>query len=125
MVSNEKEERKPRRGHGIVCTLLSVKIKPGAASHVWHKFYGNTVWTVNAKNIEWLTVEFSDDLDEISGIKHKLDQLQQNSTTTEKSNHEEIISLGKLLNFRRQQQQFKIPPEQQKVMVSAKPTQLC
>ena len=46
-----KKWKKPQ-GNGTVCTLVSVKIKQGAASHIWHEFYGRKVWMVNIKDVE-------------------------------------------------------------------------
>ena len=92
-------EKKPLRGNGTVCTLAYVKIKSGAASQVWHEFYGNMVWTVNSKDVEWLAVELSDDSEEISGIKSELDQLKQNSNINELSKNEWVMTLEKLIEF--------------------------
>jgi hypothetical protein len=47
---------------------MSVKIKNGAQSHIWHGIYGKKVLTVNVKDLEWLTVELADDSEEISDI---------------------------------------------------------
>ena len=69
----QKMEEKPPQGNGTVCTLISVKIKQDAASHIWHEFYGKKVWMVNINGDEWLTVELADDLDEIVNIKQELD----------------------------------------------------
>jgi hypothetical protein len=77
-MSNEKMEEKPPQGNGTVCTLTSVKIKQGAASHMWREFYGRKVWTVNIKDVEWQTVELADDSEEISSIKRELEQLKTN-----------------------------------------------
>jgi len=46
------------------------------------------VWPVNVKDVEWLTVEFADDSEEISNIQHELDRLKQNSNTNENSRRE-------------------------------------
>ena len=75
-MSNEKMEENPPRGKITVCTLISVNIKQGAASHIWHGFYGRKVWTVNIKDVEWLTVKLADDSEEISSIKCKLEQFE-------------------------------------------------
>ena len=59
--------------------------------------------TVNAKDVEWLTVELSDKLEEITGIQCALNQLEQNSNIDEKSKHEQIVTPEKLLQFKSKQ----------------------
>ena len=76
MMSNEKLEEKPPQDNWIVCTLVSVKIKQGAESHVWHKFYGEKMGTVNTKDVELLTVKLADDSEEINWIKQEHDKLE-------------------------------------------------
>jgi len=49
-------DENPPRGNGTVVKLVSVKIKPSATSHIWREFYGKKVWTVNIKDVEYLTV---------------------------------------------------------------------
>ena len=38
VLSNEKMEEKLPGGNGTVCTLVSVKVKRGTASHIWCEF---------------------------------------------------------------------------------------
>lgn len=39
------------------------------------------VWTVIAKDFEWLTVKLADDSKDITGIQHELEQLGQTPTS--------------------------------------------
>ena len=71
-------EEKPPQGNRTVCTIISVKIKQGAATHVQCEFYGKKVWQVNVKDVEWLAVELADDSEEITNIKNELYELEHN-----------------------------------------------
>ena len=73
-------QEKTPRDNETVCNLVSIKIKQGEASHKLQDFYGKKVWTVNAKDVEWLTVQLFNDSKQISSIKHKLDQFTKNRT---------------------------------------------
>ena len=115
-------EEKPPQDNGTVCTLVSVKIKQGAASHIWCKFYGRKVWSVNVKDVKWLTVELADNSEEISSIKCELEQLKTNEIM---HNNQHILTLQNLLMLKQKQRLFKIPPEQQKVSATVTPTCLC
>jgi len=99
-MSNKNMEEKPSRGNGGVCNFISVKIKNGAQSHVSYHFTEKKMWTVNAKDVELLTVELAYDSEEITGIQHELNQLKQNSNINEMSRHEHIVKLEKLLQFK-------------------------
>ncbi len=37
--------------------MLSVKLKENAPSYTWKNYYGKKVWTVNAKDVEWVQCE--------------------------------------------------------------------
>ena len=117
-MSNVKMEENPPRGNGTVCTHISVKIKQGATTHRWREMYGRNIWSINIRNVEWLTVTLADDSDEITNLKHKID-LDKNT------NRELFNTLQRLLKFKRKQRQFNIPPEQHEVSVTIAPTQLC
>ena len=107
-------EEKPPQCNGTVCTLVSVKVKQGAASHIWREFYERKVWTVNIKDAKWLTVELANDSEEISSIKCKLEQMK----TNENMHNEHILTLQNLLILKQKQRLFKIPPEHHKVSAS-------
>ena len=89
---NEKMEEKPPWGNRPGCTLVSVKIKQDAASHIWHEFYSRKVWTVNIKDVEWLTAELADNSEEITSIKCKLYQLEMNGNEHQNTNNEYLLN---------------------------------
>ena len=80
---------------------------------------------MNAKDVEWLTVELADDSEEITGIQCELNKLKHNFNIDENSKHEQIMTQEKLLQFKHKQWQLKIPPDQHEVTITVKPTQSC
>ena len=61
----------------------------GKQSHVWNDFYEkNKLWTVNTKDVQWLTVELGDDSEDITDIQCEFNQLKQNSNINNNSRHE-------------------------------------
>lgn len=81
--------------------------------------YGRKVWSINIRDVEWLAVELADDSDEITNLKHEINDLDK------KTNRELFNKLQRLLQFKRKQRQFNIPPEQHEVSVTVAPTRLC
>ena len=79
VMSNEKMEEKPPRSNGTVFKLVSGKIKIHADSHMWWNFYGRKVWTVNANDVEWLTVELADDTEDIISIQTEINHIKQSN----------------------------------------------
>jgi hypothetical protein len=120
-MSNEKMEDMPPQGNRTVCTLVSVKIKQGSASHIWHEFYGRKIWTVNIKDVKWLTVELADDSDRIISIKRELEQFKTNGNM----HNNGTLTLQNLLILKQKQRRFQIPQEQDKVSVTVTPSYLC
>ena len=57
-VTNNKDmEQDPPRGNGAVVKFISAKIKQNENSHKWKDYNGRKVWTVNAKEVEYITIE--------------------------------------------------------------------
>ena len=57
-VTNNKDmEQDPPRGNRTVVKFISAKIKQNANSHKWKDYNGRKVWTVNAKEVEYITIE--------------------------------------------------------------------
>jgi hypothetical protein len=120
-MSNEKMEEKPPQGNGTVCSLVSVKIKQGATTHRWRELYGRKVWSVNIKDVEWLTVQLADNSEEITNLECEIGEFKKDPNT----NPERLVTLQRLLQFKQKQRLFKIPPEQHEVSIAVTPTCLC
>ncbi len=44
-------------GNGTICRVLGVKLRENATTYKWKHYYGKKVWTVNAKDVEWIQCE--------------------------------------------------------------------
>jgi hypothetical protein len=117
-----KNGEKPPHGNGTVCTLISVIIKQGAASHIWREFYRRKVLMVNIKDAKWLVVKLANDSGEISSIKYELEQLKMKGNM---HNNKYILTLQNLLILKQKQSLFKIPLELHEIFVTVTPTCLC
>jgi hypothetical protein len=83
--------------------------------------YGRKVWSVNIKDVEWLTVQLADNSEEITNLEREIDEFEKHPNT----NPERLDTLQRLLQFKRKQRLFKIEPEQHEVTIAVKPTRLC
>ena len=64
------------RGNGTTCRLVSVKIKPNATTHRIKKYHEREVWTVNAKDVEFIECELNDNRDNLNQLEQNLELLQ-------------------------------------------------
>ena len=91
----------------LFVTLFQLKWKTGQSLAYGMIFTEKKVWTVNVKDIEWLTVELAGDSEEIYDIHSELDQLKQKSNINENSSHEQIVKLEQLLELNRNNSSLK------------------
>ncbi len=56
-IDNKHLKEKMPRGNGTLCQVLNVKLKHNAPSYKCKSNYGRKVWTVNAKDVEWVECE--------------------------------------------------------------------
>ena len=83
--------------------------------------YGRKVWSDHIKDVKWLTVELADDSEEIIILKCEIGEFEKDPNT----NPEHIVTLKRLLRFKRKQRLFKIPLKQHEVSITITPTRLC
>ncbi len=112
-IDNKHLNSKIPRGNGTLCRVLGVKLKINATTYKWKNYYGKNVWTVNAKDVEWIQCEHVNkpgyivqleaqikDLEKVQDKhqnKNKLEQLKEriskeekivkNSTLNQKTSH--------------------------------------
>jgi hypothetical protein len=53
-IDNKHLKDKVPRGNGTLCRVPSVKLRENAPSYIWNNYYGKKVWSVNAKDVEWV-----------------------------------------------------------------------
>ena len=125
-ISNEHLRDTVPRGNGTLCRLVSMKLKANPASHRFRKYYGRKVWTVNAKDVEWIELEHVIKTDSMIEIEKKIARLSKQLTTTtsevEKTNLQRQIDTKnhQLMNMCRTRR-FKLEPKTLTVNVKVKP----
>jgi hypothetical protein len=62
-IDNKHLKDKVPRGNGTFCRVVSIKLRENASSYTWKNHYGKKVWTVNAKDVEWVQCEHVPHLD--------------------------------------------------------------
>ena len=118
--NNKDMEQSSSRGNGTVVKFISAKIRHNATSHRWKEYNSRKVWTVNAKDVEWITVELTDNPEEINKIIDKIEKTKANNSINIETKQHELKRLETKLSQRRKQRQFKIKPEKRTVTINLK-----
>jgi hypothetical protein len=97
-VTNKKDmEQDPPRGNRTVVKFISSIIKQHPNSHRWKDYNGKKVWTVNAKDVEYITVELIDNPEEINRIKREIEATKHDNTIDKKRKQQKIKELNQRL----------------------------
>ena len=56
-IDNKHLKDKVPRGNGTMCRVIGVKLKQNPTTYAWKNYYGRKVWTVNARDVEWVECE--------------------------------------------------------------------
>jgi len=100
------EENVPR-GNRTLCKLVSVKINKHTMTHKKKIYNNNEVWTVNAKDVDYIECELLNAVDHLNSLQMELSQAT-NSTT--KSNKEHITNLKQMIKQEENKKRFKLQP---------------
>ena len=90
---------------------LSAKIKQHTNSHRWKDYNGRKVWTVNATDVEYITVELIDNPEEINRIKREIEATKHDNMIDKKKKQQKLKELNQRLTSKTKQRQFQIKPE--------------
>ena len=64
------------RGNGTVCTVVGMKLKEQCDSFKWKNYFGRKVWTVNAKDVEYIELQKYPKSKEIEVLEMRLVELE-------------------------------------------------
>jgi hypothetical protein len=78
------------RGNGTLCRVVSVKFRGNASSYIWKHYYGKKVWTVNAKDAEWVQCEHVHKPGHISQLELQINDLDK--VTDKHQNQAKILT---------------------------------
>ncbi len=89
-IDNKHLKSKTPRDNGMLSRVLGFKLKENATTYKWNNYYGKKVWTVNAKDVEWIQCEHVNkpgyivqlesqikDLEKVQDINQDKNQLEQ------------------------------------------------
>ena len=71
---NDFLKEKVPRGNGTLCRLVSIKMKDDAPPCQWKNYHGRKVWTVCAKDCEWMEVEHVIKTDSILVLEKRMEE---------------------------------------------------
>ncbi len=94
-IDNKHLRDKVPRGNGTLCRVVSVKLRKNASSYIWKYYYGKKVWTVNAKDVEWVQCEHVHKPGHISQLELQINDLEK--VTDKHQNHAKLLDLKERL----------------------------
>jgi hypothetical protein len=126
-IDNKHLKDKVPRGNGTLCQVLDVKLKYNAPSYKCKNYYRRKVWTVNAKDVEWVECEHMNKTGIILQLETQMhdDTCQVDLETKEGQPCKLQIqstpeNLKNRLSTEMSNQKFKLKPEQSSSIISVK-----
>ena len=77
VIDNSHLKDRVPRGNGTLCRVSSLKLKDSGTQRVWRNYYERKVWTVCAKDVEWLECELVNRPKDIIEQEHNIDSLRK------------------------------------------------
>jgi hypothetical protein len=124
-VDNKFLREKVPRGNGTLCRLVSMKIKDDATSHTYKNYYGKKVWTVCAKDVDWIECEHVVKTDTMVRLEREVGDLVQKiplaTRKTKQRLRKKITHTNTQLINLCKTRRFKLEPQNYRVVVTMKP----
>ena len=124
-VDNKFLREKVPRGNGTLCRLVSMKIKDDATSHTYKNYYGKKVWTVCAKDVDWIECEHVVKTDTMVRLEREVGDLVQKiplaTRKTKQILRKKITHTNTQLINLCKTRRFKLEPQNYRVVVTMKP----
>ena len=124
-VDNKFLREKVPRGNGTLCRLVSMKIKDDATSHTYKNYYGKKVWTVCAKDVDWIECEHVIKTDTMVRLEREVGDLVQKiplaTRKTKQRLRKKITHTNTQLINLCKTRRFKLEPQNYRVVVTMKP----
>ena len=102
-----------------------MKIKDNTTNHKYKKYYGKKVWTVCAKDVEWIECEHVIKIESMVQLERELDDLAQKIPLAEKGAEKrlqkKIVHINKELMGMCKTRRFRLEPQNYRVVVAMKP----
>jgi len=76
VIDNSHLKERVPRGNGTVCRVSSIKLKEGSQRR-WKNHYGKKVWTICAKDVEWLECELANKPQKLVDQEQDIDKVKK------------------------------------------------
>jgi len=129
IITNDGLNQKVRRGNGTMCRVIGMKLKPDATSYQWKNYYERKVWTVNAKDVEWIELQRHPKSRVIVMLETKINKIKtalDKNECDDNERHEHLKKLDQLneaLLRENKKHRFTLKPQKFSTVVSVKPHQ--
>ena len=108
-IDNKHLKSKTPRGNGTLCRVLGIKLKENATTYKWKSYYGKKVWTVNAKDVEWIHCEHVNKPGYIVQLESQIKDLEKAQDINQDKNL--LEQLKDRLAKEKNSQKFNLEPE--------------
>ena len=108
-IDNKHLNSKTPRGNGTLCRVLGVKLRKNATTYKWKNYYGKQVWSVNAKDVEYIQCEHVNKLGYIVQLEAQIQELEK--VHDKHQNNDKLEELKERLSKNRDSRKFNLEPE--------------
>ncbi len=138
VISNQNLREKVPRGNGTLCRVVAVRLTNNPQSHTWKNYYNKKVWTVNAKDVEWIEVEHYPKSIIIQQLEKEIEKttktyskllleskpLSRKQQRNKQRLTDKLNKLNTSLATENRKHRFKLKPQHYSAYVTVKPNQL-
>ena len=108
-IDNKHLNSKIPRGNGTLCRVLGVKLKKSAPTYKWKNYYGKKVWTIDAKDVEYIKCEHVNKPGYILQLEAQIQELEK--VQDNHQNNDKLDVLREKLSKERDRRKFNLEPE--------------
>jgi len=108
-IDNKHLNSKNPRGNGTLCRVLGVKLKKSAPTYKWKNYYGKKVWTIDAKDVEYIQCEHVNKTGYILQLEAQIQELEK--IQDKHQNNDKLDELKEKLSKIKDSQKFNLEPE--------------
>jgi hypothetical protein len=108
-IDNKHLNSKTPRGNGTLCRVLGVKLKQDAPTYKWKNYYGKKVWTIDAKDAEYIQCEHVNKPGYILQLEAQIQELEK--VQDKHHNNDKLDRLKEKFSKERDSRKFNLEPE--------------
>ena len=108
-IDNKHLNSKIPRGNGTLCRVLGVKLKKNSTTYKWKNYYGKKVWTIDAKDVEYIQCEHVNKTGYILQLEAQIQELEK--IQDKHQNNDKLDELKEKLAKIKDSRKFNLEPE--------------